>query len=130
CLTKLRELWPDVYHNYDILDEAGRAALILRGYNGLLGLRALQTELAQGQYATLEAFTLAYDQLHEHDCFDVELLSDDPPIELGRAEVEWCAQARLTTNVGQSETARSFARSAARYYAYLRCRRFLDFSTS
>src|SRR5690606_6689936 len=43
CLAKLREYWPDVYHNYDILDEAARVALILRGFNGILGLRRLQS---------------------------------------------------------------------------------------
>lgn len=129
CLKKLRELWPDTYYNYDILDEAARAALILRGFDAL-GLRGLQNVLGQGQYATLEAFTTAYDQLHEHDCFEVQLPSDEPPIELGKAEIGWCASAKLCTRVGQMKKARAFALSAARYYAYLRCRRFLDFSTS
>ena len=32
CLAKIREYWPDDYHNYDILDEGARAALILRGF--------------------------------------------------------------------------------------------------
>src|SRR5574341_989972 len=40
CLAKIREYWPDDYHNYDILDEAARAALVLRGFNGILGLAA------------------------------------------------------------------------------------------
>src|SRR6266404_6370722 len=40
CLAKVREFWPDDYHNYDILDEGARAALILRGFNGVLALRA------------------------------------------------------------------------------------------
>lgn len=130
CLAKIREFWPDDYHNYDILDEASRAALILRGFTNLLGLRALQSNLELGQYATLDAFTLAYDQLHEHDQFRVELPDEQPPIELGETEQEWCKKAKLLTPVGESEAAQSFARSAARYYAYLRCRRFLDFSTS
>jgi DNA helicase-2/ATP-dependent DNA helicase PcrA len=60
----------------------------------------------------------------------VELASDDPPIHLGEEEREWCKRAKLLTNVGDTPAAEAFARSAARYYAYLRCRRFLDFSTS
>src|SRR5579872_973934 len=38
CLAKLREFWPDAYHNYDVLDQAARTSLILRGFNNLLGL--------------------------------------------------------------------------------------------
>ena len=117
-------------HNYDILDEGARAALILRGFNGLLGLRALQNALGTGQYATINSFIQTYDQLHEHDCFEVKLSSIDPPFRLGAEEQEWCKQATLLTDVGATPAALAFARSAARYYAYIRCRRFLDFSTS
>ena len=137
CLAKIREYWPDSYHNFDILDEAARAALILRGFNGLLGLQALRSAIAAtktskqfGQHATLDVFSQAYDQLHEHDRFQCHLPSEDPPIELGEAENEWCKKATLVTEVGTTAEAQAFARSAARYYAYLRCRRFLDFSTS
>lgn len=130
CLAKLREYWPDDYHNFDILDEGARAALILRGFHGLLGLNALRDATGQGQYATIDNFIQAYDQLHEHNRFDLELTSDDPPFELGAAEREWCRDARLLTNVGDTPQAQAFARSASRYYAYIRCRRFLDFSTS
>ena len=31
CLAKIREYWPDEYHNFDILDEGARVALVLRG---------------------------------------------------------------------------------------------------
>lgn len=130
CLMKIREFWPDDYHNYDILDESSRASLILRGFNGLLGLAELKEALNKGQFATLEAFMQGYDQLHEHNQFDIELPSATPPHELGAAEAEWCKKARLKTNTGAGAAARAFAQSAARYYAYLRCRRFLDFSTS
>ncbi len=130
CLLKIREFWPDDYHNYDILDESSRASLILRGFNGLLGLKALKDVLGKGQFATLEAFMQAYDQLHEHNQFDIELPTATPPHELGVTESEWCKKARLKTNTGTSAAAKAFAESAARYYAYLRCRRFLDFSTS
>ena len=130
CLAKLREYWPDEYHNYDILDEGARAALILRGFNNLLGLRGLQGKMEASQYVTLEAFTQAYDQLQEHNKFEIELPPGQPPYELGAVEQEWCKKANLITDVGDSPEDLAFATSAARYYAYLRCRRFLDFSTS
>jgi ATP-dependent DNA helicase UvrD/PcrA len=130
CLAKIREHWPNDYHNFDILDESARTAFILRGFNGLLGLQALRQALNIGQYATIDAFTQAYDQLHEHNLFNVMLPEGDPPIELGQVEAEWCKQASLITPVGDSVEAKAFGVSAARYYAYLRCRRFLDFSTS
>ena len=136
CIAKLREFWPDDYHNFDILDESGRAALILRGFSNLLGLSGLQAATSgrkgkpHSRYATLEDFTKAYDQLHEHDRFKCKLSSKNPPFELGFAESEWCKGAKLLTNVGSTAEATAFSRSAARYYAYLRCRRFLDFSTS
>jgi len=137
CLAKLREFWPDTYHNFDILNEGARAALILRGFNGLLGLQALRAAIAEtkpnkkhGRYATLDDFTQAYDQLQEHDRFECQLARGTPPFELGMPENEWCKGAQLITKVGNTPRARAFSRSAARYYAYLRCRRFLDFSTS
>lgn len=130
CLMKIREFWPDDYHNYDILDESSRASLILRGFNGLLGLNVLKEALQKGQFATLEAFIQAYDQLHEHNRFDIELPTATPPHGLGATESDWCKKAVLKTDTGTSAAAKAFAESAARYYAYLRCRRFLDFSTS
>lgn len=137
CLAKIREYWPDRYHNYDILDESARAALILRGFNGVLGLNGLRTAIAAtkpskqySQYATLEGFIQAYDQLHEHNEFACRLASDTAPFELGGTEVEWCKKAKLVTSVGRTAVAQAFGVSAARYYAYIQCRRFLDFSTS
>lgn len=137
CLAKIREFWPDDYHNFDILDEGGRAALILRGFNFLLALNGLRKALPKrqdgsdtSQSDTFDQFTLAYDLLQEHNRFDVQLPGSTPPIELGEEEEDWCRQAKLLTDVGSSEEAKAFTVSAARYYAYLRCRRFLDFSTS
>ncbi len=129
CLQMLRELRPDAYHNYDILDEGARLALVQRGYNPILGLRGFQTELGLGQHASLITFLKAYDLLNEYCELDVKLPSDDPPYRL-EEEKEWCKEARLKTKVGIDDLAKSFATSAARLYAYLRCRRFLDFSTS
>jgi len=130
CLMKLRELWADEYHNFDMIDETGREALIQRGFFGVLGLRAFQNTLGVGQFAASKQFQEAYDILQEYNLFDVDLPEGDPPIELGQVEHEWCEKAVLNTNVGASPASRAFANSAARYYAYIRCRRFLDFSTS
>jgi DNA helicase-2/ATP-dependent DNA helicase PcrA len=130
CLSKIREFWPDKYHNFDIMDEAARAALILRGFNNLLGLNKLREIWKLGQYATLEAFIQAYDQLHEHNRFEIEVPAGTPPFRLGIEESGWCKKALLMTDVGKSPEACAFAQAASRYYAYLRCRRFLDFSTS
>jgi len=131
CLAKLREFWPDIYHNYDILDEAARMALILRGFNNVLGLSGLRSALGPrtSQSETIEQFITAYDQLHEHNRFKVELPSEVPPYRLGPEERDWCRKARLLTPVGSESAAQAFAVSAARYYSYIRCRRFLDFST-
>ncbi len=136
CLAKLREWWPDDYHNFDILDQAARTSLLQRGFNGVLGLGAFRTALSDGrefqvgQYDTLEKFAQTYDLLHEHDQFEVKLPAGPVPINLGEAEREWCKKAELKTQIGDDAPSKSFAESAARYYAYLRCRRFLDFATS
>lgn len=130
CLLKLRELWADDYHNYDILDETGRAALIHRGFYTILGLSGLKAQLQIGDFEIIKIFQSAYDILHEYNLFDVGLPDGDPPIHLGQQEREWCERAVLRTNVGNTDATQAFALSAARYYAYIRCRRFLDFSTS
>lgn len=136
CLAKLREWWPDDYHNYDILDQAARTSLIQRGFNGVLGLQGFRAALSVGkpytigQYDTIERFAQTYDLLHEHDRFKAKLSEGPIPVRLGEAEREWCKQAEMGTLLGTSDASKAFSLSAARYYAYLRCRRFLDFSTS
>lgn len=128
CLKMLRELRPDEYHNFDVLDEAARPALVERGYYGVLGLHHLQKEAGKGKYETIEFFLDGYDLLNEYGELEVELPSP-PPFDQA-LEADWCKQARLLTDVGTGRVARAFAQCAARYYAYLRCRKFLDFSTS
>lgn len=136
CLKLLRDLKPAEYHNYDIIDEVARMALVQRRFNDLLGLPALQSALAPGrQYPpsrleVVDKFIQAYDLLNEFNELDVELFDEPRPTALGRVEADWCKEARLLVDVGASDVARAFAMSAARYYAYLRCRRFLDFSTA
>lgn len=137
CMAKLREHWPDKYHNYDILDEGARISLIQRSFSNVLALKNLQDALAaekdsdwQGQYDTIDTFLKAYDLLHDNGRFDVCLPSEVAPTTLGEVEREWCKRAKLETRVGNKESSKSFAESAARYYAYLHCRRFLDFNAS
>lgn len=129
CLKMLREIAPNVYHNYDVIDEGARLALVQRVYHWLLGLKAFETELGVGQYATIDEFLYAYDLLNEYDELDVELSQDPIPHIVGQ-EGEWVKAATLRTKIGTSKIAKAFAMPAARFYAYLRCRRFLDFSTS
>jgi len=136
CLAKLREWWPDDYHNFDILDQAARTSLIQRGFNGVLGLQGFRTALSAGKpfpigrYDTIERFGQTYDLLHEHDRFEAKLPDDPIPIRLGEEEREWCKRAEMVTTIGTSDSSKACSLAAARYYAYLRCRRFLDFSTS
>ena len=44
-------------------------------------------------------------------------------------ENDWIRGATLLTNAGNDTSSQAFGRTAARYYAYMRARRFLDFST-
>jgi DNA helicase-2/ATP-dependent DNA helicase PcrA len=134
CLKLLRELEPDKFHNFDVLDDGGRYALVERRWWHLLAGRPLQDafaaeELARGHFACVDRFLHAYDLLNEYYRLKVRLPAGTPPGP-GRAEEEWCADARLLTRIGNGEAARAFAETAARYYALLRCRRFLDFSTA
>lgn len=130
CLERIRQYWPDQYHNFDILDEAARSALLLRSFNRVLGLHRLRSTLETSQSDTVAQFVTAYDQLHEHNQFEIALPDGPPPYRLGDEEREWCSRAHLLTDVGKEDPAQAFSMAAARYYAYLRCRRFLDFSTS
>src|SRR5262249_8553661 len=129
CLKQLRELEADTYHNFDVVDEGARLALVQRGYFGILGLRDFARQLGKRQFQTIAAFFEAYDLLNEYDELDVSLPTERAPYDLG-GEGDWCKAAILRTRVGRLPLAASFGVSAARYYAYLRSRRFLDFSTS
>jgi len=132
CLKALRELASDQYYIFDVLDDAGRISLITQGYHGVLGLNAFRTAaegagVATGQFASIELFLHGYDLLNEYDQLSV-VVPGSPPNDV-REEREWCLEAVCNTNVGDSELAEAFRNSAARYYAYLRARRFFDFST-
>lgn len=129
CLKLLRELKSDEFYDHDILDEAGRLALLQRGYYGVLAMGPFKENSGLGQYDAIDLFFKGYDLLHEYNQFDVKLPSGPIPHRL-EDEKEWCKKVELKTKVGTSGLAKAFAETAARYYAFLRCRRFLDFSTS
>lgn len=133
CLQTLREFAPDEFYMYDVVDDAGRIALLEQGYHGVLGLRcfraaAEESGVTTGKFRTQELFLRGYDLLNEYDRLDVSLPRGSTPVDVTE-DREWCRQAELTSDVGDSVLASAFATSAARYYAYLRARRFLDFST-
>lgn len=134
CLKLLRELEPDTFHNFDVLDDGGRYAMVERRWYHLLAGTPLQEafireELATGHFDAMDRFLHAYDLLNEYHRLSVRLPAGTPP-HPGRDEEDWCARATLRTRVGTGEAAQAFAETAARYYALLRCRRFLDFSTA
>lgn len=134
CMNTLRHLWAREFHNDEILDDTARYALVQQGYEWVLGLPALAKALSAGKpYTvsrgrTIEYFLRAYDLLNEYNYLDVRL--PDLPRPLFGHESEWCKQAVLHSRVGEDDVAHAFSRSAARFYAYMRCRHFLDFSTS
>ncbi len=129
CLDRLRSLDPDTYHNFDVLDDVGRLSLVERGYYGTLGLGGFATAAQRGQYAAMDWFLLGYDMLNEYALLDVKLCSDSIPWRV-QEDADWCKDAILRTKVGSGPIPEAFAQSAARYYALLRARRFLDFSTA
>nr|BFE83852.1 hypothetical protein GCM10020093_064530 [Planobispora longispora] len=107
CLETLRKLWPDEYHNDDVVDDVARYSLVQEGYTYLLGLEALEKALQaesgkpySSRGRTIEYFLQAYDLLNEYDRLDVELPSEPRP-DIG-AEQEWCKQARLLTETGRA----------------------------
>ena len=134
CLDRLRRLDPDVYHNYDVLDDVSRLSLIERTSYNVLGLAAYQKAIStgkfpKGKYATIDEFAAGYDIMNEYALCDVRLRPDPIPDKV-EDDAEWCKAAEMITDVGDSAAAIAFAKSAARYYAVLRSRHFLDFSTA
>jgi DNA helicase-2/ATP-dependent DNA helicase PcrA len=136
CVASLREQSPDDYYNFDILDDAGRTSLVEQGFRRILNLHefwkaALSEQKVRSRMRldAIDLFLRGYDLLNEYNLLDVSLSSDPLPVDVSE-ESAWCEQAALQTPVGDSATAQAFAVSAARYYAYLKARRFLDFSTS
>lgn len=129
CIRLLRNLDADRFHAFEVLDEIGRIALIQRRYHSVLGLRSLASAAGVGMFEAINLFLRGYDLLNEYGELDVELPPGPVPHRL-EDETDWCRGATLQTDVGTTPVARAFATSAARYYALLQCRRFLDFSTS
>lgn len=128
CMRMLRELAPDPYHSYSIVDDVARLALLGRRFWDILP--DFKKVTGKRQYAAQDLFLAGYDLLNEYNLLDVELPDDQPPIDPAE-EKAWFSRARLRTRgLGRSKGAKTFGEAAAKFYAYLRCRRFLDFSTS
>ena len=133
CLQALRDFASDEFYMFDVVDDAGRMALVEQGYHGILGLPSFQSaaenaSAATGRFRSQELFLRGYDLLNEYGGLHVSLPEEAIPSDVAR-DRDWCRQAELETEVGESGVASAFSVSAARYYAYLRARRFLDFST-
>lgn len=128
CLKNLRNLAPDEFYMFDVVDDASRISVIEQGYHNVIGLKSFEDIVGLGKFRCIELFLRGYDLLNEYDRLNVSLPEDPVPIDVSQ-EREWCSSARLNSDVGESMRARQFAESAARYYAYLKARRFLDFST-
>ncbi|MBO9565838.1 MAG: ATP-dependent helicase [Niastella sp.] len=127
CLRKLRELAPEEFYDHDMIDDVARLSLFQKkAYN--LDVASLKIASNFGLYQTIEIFFDTYDQLNEHDQFEVQLTSAELPNDVA-TENDWIRGATILTNVGNNSSSQAFGRTAARYYAYLRARRFLDFST-
>ena len=133
CLQALRDFASDEFYMFDVVDDASRMALIGQGYNGVLGLAGFQqaakaADAAKGRFRSQELFLRGFDLLNEYGKLDVSLPEGPMPADASQ-DREWCGQAVLETDIGNSGLASAFSLSAGRYYAYLRARRFLDFST-
>lgn len=134
CLKCLREFAAAEFYNFDVLDDVGRMALIQRGYWNLLGLSAFEKAAhaagrTQGRFDTIDLFLRSYDILNEHVALTFRG-ADRPPPPRVESEAEWCELMSCATGLGSGDLERAFALSAARYYAFQRARRFLDFSTA
>ena len=128
CLKALRDFASDEFYMYDVVDDGGRMSLVEQGYNGVLALPAFENVMDGGKFQSLRSFLRAYDLLNEYDRLDVALPHGPLP-DAASEEGSWCRAAILRTEVGTTNQAKAFGKSVGRYYAYLRARRFLDFST-
>ena len=69
CLQALRDFASDEFYMFDVVDDAGRMALIEQGYNGVLGLTAFQSAAqdagaSNGRFRSQELFLRGYDLLN------------------------------------------------------------------
>ena len=61
--------------------------------------------LNASQSETIDQFITAYDQLHEHNRFEVKLSSEEPPYRLALKRM--VQKARLLTQVGEDDAAKA-----------------------
>ena len=134
CLKCLREFAAGQYYNYDVLDDVARMALVQRGYFNVLGLKAFEEAAktagrARGRFDAIDLFLRSYDILNEHVALAFVGSERTPPPRV-EDERDWCAAMACSVDLGADELNLAFATTAARYYAFIRARRFLDFSTA
>lgn len=85
CLKLLRDLEPDTFHNFDVLDDGGRYALIERRWYHLLAGKPLQEAfiaegLATGHFDCIDRFLHAYDLLNEYHELKIRLAPRAPAV--------------------------------------------------
>lgn len=134
CLKCLREFAAGQYYNYDVLDDVARMALVQRGYFNVLGLKAFEEAAkaagrARGRFEAIDLFLQSYDILNEHVALAFVGAQRTPPPRVEN-ERDWCADMACSVDLGADDLNSAFATTAARYYAFIRARRFLDFSTA
>lgn len=134
CLKCLREFAAGQYYNYDVLDDVARMALVQRGYFGVLGLKAFEEAAkaagrARGRFDAVDLFLRSYDILNEHVALGFVGAERTPPPRV-EDERDWCGEMACSVDLGADDLNQAFATTAARYYAFIRARRFLDFSTA
>ncbi len=115
CLQRLRELDPDTYHNFEVIDDATRIGLVERGFRRPLELERYQEASHLDRHEAVTEFLQAYDLLNEFATCEVATGAVPAPYDT-RAEGDWCAEAALLADVGGSARARAFGNAAARYY--------------
>jgi DNA helicase-2/ATP-dependent DNA helicase PcrA len=133
CFALLRKLAPELYGDYELLDDIARNALVELYSRELMGGDEFAYDLAyagvvSGPWHAWSEILRCYDLLNEYDQLDVRLPSQIPPREPAQ-QVEWCREAQLRKPTGESLADGSFSLAAARYYALLRARRALDYAT-
>jgi DNA helicase-2/ATP-dependent DNA helicase PcrA len=133
CFALLRELAPELYGGFQLLDDPACHALAQLYWHGLVGGDVFAYDLAyagvaSGPWHARREFLRCYGLLNEYDQLHVRLPSEAPPPE-PEQQVAWCLQARLREPAGERRVARLFGLGAARYYALLRARRVLDYAT-
>ncbi len=118
CFALLRELAPELYGGFQLLDDPACHALAQLYWHGLVGGDVFAYDLAyagvaSGPWHARREFLRCYGLLNEYDQLHVRLPSEAPSPE-PEQQVAWCLQARLREPAGERRVARLFGLGAAR----------------